>query len=75
MRPEDGTYLCRAGESFDSVALSLYGDEKYAGELLAANLGLWAKQRFSGGETLRVPEIEVTTDRDGVAISVAPWKE
>lgn len=75
MRLEDGTYLCRAGESFDSVALALYGDEKYAGRLLEANLGLWEKLRFSGGEKLTVPEIEVTTDRDGAVISTAPWKE
>lgn len=75
MRLEDGTYLCRAGESFDSVALGLYGDEKYAGRLLEANAGLWKKLRFAGGEKLTVPEIEITADRDGVAISAAPWKE
>ena len=27
-------YRCSAGETFDSVALNVYGDEKYACELL-----------------------------------------
>lgn len=69
------TYLCRAGESFDSVALKVFGDEKYAGKLLAQNGSLYGKLRFSGGETLELPEIETERDRDGEIISTAPWKE
>ena len=30
-------YRCSAGESFDKVAMDLYGDEIYAAELLCAN--------------------------------------
>ena len=30
-------YHCAGGETFDSAALEIYGDEKYAAELLCAN--------------------------------------
>jgi hypothetical protein len=71
------TYQCRAGETFDSVSLALYGDERYAYELLAANPKLCRLIVFSGGEILTVPVVEVPDDEaeDDTAPASAPWKE
>ena len=53
MRLSGQGYICSAGESFDSVALSVYGDEMYAADLLCANPELGGKMNFEGGEILR----------------------
>lgn len=69
-------YHCSAGESFDSVALQIYGDEKYAAELLCANVKYCEKMVFTGGEELVLPVVEVAADADtGGQIGAAPWKE
>lgn len=68
-------YRCSAGESFDSVALQIYGDEKYAAELLCANVKYCEKMVFSGGEELVLPVVETAVDSDtGQQIGSAPWK-
>lgn len=69
-------YICSAGESFDSVALSVYGNEAFAAELLNANPELCGKMIFEGGEILRLPVVEVVTNDSGMetAPTVAPWK-
>ena len=54
------TYLCSAKETFDEIALNLYGDEQYASVLLEANPQLAHKIMMDGGEVMRAPEI--TTD-------------
>lgn len=65
-----------AGETFDSVAMEVYGDEKYAAELLCANVELCEKMVFTGGEEILLPEIEIAADeKTGQQISTAPWKE
>ena len=71
-------YLCSAGETFDSVALTMYEDEKYAAELLCANPEESHKAVFEGGEVLRLPEIEIpiiNNDEVSVTAGKAPWKE
>ncbi|MBR3503722.1 MAG: tail protein X [Clostridia bacterium] len=70
-------YPCSAGETFDSVALLLYGDEKYAAELLNANPHLCTIPVFTGGEMLLLPVIEMPEDEDEEAKmpDVPPWKE
>lgn len=37
MELSDYIYTCSAGETFDSVARNVYGDENYAPELLCSN--------------------------------------
>lgn len=72
------TYRCSAGETFDSVSLSVYGDEKYACELLCANPALCTKMIFAGGEILDIPVVEITeqeSDGETYMPPVAPWKE
>lgn len=68
------TYSCSAGETFDSVALEIYGDEKYAAELLCANPSLCRIPIFVGGETLQLPVVEVPDGDEAYMPDVAPWK-
>lgn len=69
-------YSCRAGESFDLVALNVYGDEKYAPELICANPKCAHLMYFAGGEKLNLPVVEVREDNSETeyASAVAPWK-
>lgn len=69
-------YTCSAGETYDSIALALYGDEKHASALLGANPELCRKMVFDGGETLRIPVVEVPeTGRDAEFAPIkAPWR-
>lgn len=67
-------YPCSAGETFDSVSLAVYGDEKYAAELLCANPELCMKPVFDGGEILLLPVVEIL-DNGEIAPATAPWKE
>lgn len=72
----ENEYQCRAGETFDSVALIVYKDEKYACELLSANPELCKLQRFNGGERLRLPIVSALEDEGQKYMRVnAPWKE
>ena len=56
------TYTCSAGETFDNVALEVYGDEKYSCELLNANPSLCRIPIFAGGEVLELPVVEVSEE-------------
>lgn len=71
------TYTCSAGETFDIVAMAVYGDEKYACELLNANPKYCLIPIFEGGEELELPEIDLPeedTETEYMPAS-APWKE
>ena len=69
-------YHCAAGESFDGVALRLYGHEKYAEQLMDANPTLCGTAVFSGGETLALPllDIPMSNTERALANTIAPWK-
>ncbi len=71
-----GTYVCSGGETFDSIALSLFMDEQYACDLLAANPSLCQIMVFKGGEVLSVPDLDIIQEeyQSAVASDVAPWK-
>lgn len=73
------TYRCSNGETFDSVSLTVYDDEKYACELLCANPALCRVPVFSGGEILQLPVVEVpeseTDSEEDYMSATAPWKE
>ena len=69
-------YKCSAGETFNSVALAVYGNEKYACELLNANPSLCRITVFAGGELLLLPVVEVPSDDENPEMpEKAPWKE
>jgi len=71
-------YVCAAGESFDSIALEIWRDEKYASELMCANPEQCGKAVFTGNETLYVPVVNVPDEQESPAAAsggTAPWKE
>ena len=70
-------YLCAGGETFDSVARTIWGDEKYASELMCANPEYCTQPVFLGGERLFVPAVSVPDEDDNAAAEPekAPWKE
>lgn len=69
-------YKCSAGETFDSVALAVYGNEKYACEILNANPALCRVPVFTGGEILALPVVGVPTDAESEdrMPDKAPWR-
>ena len=70
-------YQCVAGETFDSVALEVYGDESYSCELLCANPTLCMIPIFTGGELLDLPIVEIPDEESEESFMPpdAPWKE
>ena len=68
-------YQCVAGETFDSIALVVYGNEKYAAELLCANPLLCTMPIFTGGEILELPVVDVMPESVKYTPETAPWKE
>ena len=74
MQLSDYVYPCSAGETFDSAALAVYGDEKYAAELLCANPELCGKIMFTGGEMLYLPVVALPEEGEESIPQAAPWK-
>lgn len=76
MKDSGKRHICAAQETFDSVALSIYGHERYAADLMDANPEYCGGVVFSGGETLRLPVIDVPRNEDEAALAntIAPWK-
>ena len=58
-------YNSAAGETFDSIAREVYGDEKYAAELMCANPHLCDFSVFTGNEALLLPQIDNSADEEG----------
>lgn len=67
-------YICQGGESFDSIARELYGDEDYVADLLCANPELCGTVRFIGGEELYVPMLDIPEDEENGLPEAAPWE-
>lgn len=70
-------YHCSAGETFDEIALAVYGNEKYAAELMTANPGYAMTLVFVGSEVLALPVVEkpeINAD-SADSVSTAPWKQ
>ena len=68
-------YHCSANDSFDGVALMVYGDEKYAADIMNANPKYSGMTVFDGGEVLQLPALDVPEDdEDAMANTIAPWK-
>jgi hypothetical protein len=68
-------YRASAGENVYAIARDIYGDEKYAAELLCANPEYCLKIRMTGGEIWRLPTIDVPQDDMQEVPDKAPWKE
>jgi len=63
-------YIATAGETWDIVALKVWGDEKLCHLLMEANPHLLDKAIFEGGEELVIPQIPEPTKTPP-----APWRE
>lgn len=60
-------YTCAQGDTWDSIALNVYGDETYAALLLKNNPGV----TLGGGVEIEAPEL----DEEGTSPSIdAPWR-
>lgn len=64
------TYTTVAGDTWDKIAYSVYGDETRAGELMEANPGLLDFFVFPSGVKVVAPE---TVEDAGVPLP--PWME
>lgn len=62
-------YTASAKETFDQMALRIYGDEQYAYLLLQANPLQCHKIMMEGGEVLNVPDMPANE-----ASGLPPWK-
>lgn len=58
------TYITVQGDTWDMIAKSVYGDEKYAGYLMESNRLLIDYLIFPGGVTLSIPELTEEQDAD-----------
>lgn len=69
-------YHCSAGETFDSIALTVYGSERFAPRIMTANPQFIRAWIFRGTENLRLPVIVQTSDDEsGYPVGSAPWRE
>ncbi len=68
-------YKASAGENVYAIARDIYGDEKYAAELLCVNPELCMKVRMTGGEVWILPVIDIPSDDQKEIPDKAPWKE
>lgn len=69
------SYICAAGETFDSVAREIYGDEIHAAPLLCANPEYATRSVFTGEEILYLPVVSVLPAEQAELPATPPWKE
>lgn len=67
-------YTCSAGETYDSIALDVFGDSRFAAELMQANPGMTDTCVFAGGEKLDLPVVEVNETGSAYTPQSAPWR-
>lgn len=60
-----------AGETWDWLAMAIYGDEKYAPYLLTANPQYVNRCAFNGTEVLTLPDLDTAQGDEDQA---APWR-
>lgn len=66
----DDFYLTRQGQTWDEIALEVYGDETYAGHLMQCNYDLLDILIFPAGKLVYTPDIIVQVEGDA-----PPWVE
>ena len=66
------TYTTVQGDTFDSIAFKLFGNEKYIKELMEVNTDHLTTIIFSSGEVLNVPEINVEYNIS--SDNLPPWR-
>lgn len=63
------TYTTRAGDMWDSIALSQFGDSFYSNQLVDANQRYSHVVQFSAGIVLTIPDISANKSQ----INLPPW--
>jgi phage tail protein X len=67
------TYTTKQGDTWDGIAKSLYGDEKYTKQLMRANgLAYLSTVVFAAGVVLTVPDVD--TVNIIFASALPPWR-
>lgn len=68
-------YITKQGDTWDSIAHRLYGNEHAMHELIALNLHLADVLIFDAGETLHVPRTVPTHKQNANAKELPPWRQ
>ena len=63
-------YTAQGGDTFDSIALAAYNEERMASTIITANPDLCDVLIFEGGELVRIPIVETVTTPD----TLPPWR-
>ncbi|MEF2589897.1 MAG: LysM domain-containing protein [Oscillospiraceae bacterium] len=63
-------YTAQGGDTFDSIALAAYNEERMASTIIAANPDLSDVLIFEGGELVQIPIVEAVTTPD----TLPPWR-
>ena len=63
-------YTAQGGDTFDSVALSAYNEERMSSVIIAANPDLSDVLIFEGGELVQIPIVETVTTPE----TLPPWR-
>lgn len=63
-------YTAQGGDTFDSIALAAYNEERMASTIITANPDLCDVLIFEGGELVRIPIVETVATPD----TLPPWR-
>ena len=63
-------YIAQGGDTFDSIALAAYNEERMASTIIAANLDYCDVLIFDGGEKILVPIVETVSTPE----TLPPWR-
>lgn len=63
-------YTAQGGDTFDSIALSAYNEERMATTIITANPDLSDVLIFEGGELVQIPIVETVITPD----TLPPWR-
>ena len=63
-------YTAQGGDTFDSIALAAYNEERMASTIITANPDLCDVLIVEGGELVRIPIVETVTTPD----TLPPWR-
>ena len=63
-------YTAQGGDTFDSIALAAYNEERMASTIITANPDLCDILIFEGGELVRIPIVETVETPE----TLPPWR-
>jgi len=63
-------YIAQSGDTFDTIALSAYNEERMAATIIKANPDLSDVLIFEGGELVQIPIVDAATTPD----TLPPWR-